>query len=133
MIAVHHAYMVKRRLKPRYQRNYIREWRESPLNSASLKLTLEELVERLREAQGLEITHASLSRIERGLQPYSTPILEAVANELTGGNTASLLMRNPALATDLEGLMWSVWDHAKPGEKRTIVDIAKTIIRRRHG
>ena len=71
------------------------------------------------------MTHASLSRIERGRQPYSQAILEALSDELTNGDTASLLMRNP---TDPEGI-WSVWDKAKPGERKMIVDIAKTIIK----
>jgi transcriptional regulator with XRE-family HTH domain len=103
--------------KHRPKRNFIREWRESR------NLTLERLSERLREAQGLAITHASLSRIERGLQPYSEPVLWALAAELTQGDVASLLIRNPA---DPEGI-WSIWDHASQGQRRMIVDIAKTI------
>lgn len=114
-----HAMYMARRAKPLPKRNYIREWREFRT------LTLERLVERLREAQGLHITHASLSRIERGLQPYSQPILEALAAELTAGDVASLLIRNP---NDPEGI-WSIWDQAKPGQRLTIIEIAKTVLK----
>lgn len=103
-----------------FRPNFIRRWRKKK------DLTLERLAERLREAHGLEITHASLSRIERGKQPYSQPILEALAEELTGGDVASLLIRNP---DDPEGI-WSVWEQAKtPGQRRQIVEIAKTVLK----
>jgi hypothetical protein len=36
---------------------------------------------------------------------------------------ASLLMRNPE---DPEAI-WSIWEQAKPGERKLIVDIAKTV------
>lgn len=87
-------------------------------------MTLETLAERVGEKIG-GMTHASLSRIERGLQPYSQAILEAIADELTNGDVASLLMRNPA---DPEG-MWSIWDQAKPGQRQMIVDLAKTVVK----
>ena len=85
-------------------------------------MTLETLAERVGAKIG-GMTHASLSRIERGLQPYSQPILEAIADELTNGDVASLLMRDPS---DPDAL-WSIWDQAKPGERRMIVEVAKTI------
>jgi transcriptional regulator with XRE-family HTH domain len=70
------------------------------------------------------MTHASLSRLERGLQPYSQGLLEALAVALQT-DAASLLIRDP---TDPEGI-WSVWDQASPSERRQIVEIAKTLIR----
>lgn len=100
------------RLEKRYQPTFVREWRQSR------GLTLEQL------AHQIGITHASLSRIERGIQPYSQPLLEAIAEALQT-EPAFLLMRNPA---DPEGI-WSVWDRAKPGERRQIVEIAKTLIK----
>ena len=127
---VHLMYMGKPFLTPRSQprsqarirrpnhRNYIREWRNHR------DLTLEKLCERLGEVHGLKITHASLSRIERGLQPYNQRQLEAIASELLT-DPASLLMRNPQ---DPDGI-WSVWDQAKPGERRQIIEIAKTLIK----
>ena len=96
----------------RHHRTFIREWRQSR------GLTLQQVANRIG------ITHASLSRIERGLQPYSQPLLEAIADVLQT-EPASLLVRDPA---DREGI-WSIWDQAKPGERRQIVEIAKTLIK----
>lgn len=124
---VHPVYMAKKattkvttRFKgaPRHKLTFIRQWRKSK------SMTLEVLAERVGDKIG-GMTHASLSRIERGLQPYSQPILEAIADELTGGDVASLLMRDPADPNAI----WSIWDIAKPGERKMIVDIAKTIVR----
>lgn len=123
--AVHAAYMAKKvipRPKPRPARKtFIREWR------LAKDITLERLADRVGEKIG-GFTHASLSRIERGLQPYSQPVLEAVAEAL-GVEPADLLVRNPA---DPEGI-WSIWDNAKPGERKMIVDIAKTVVSRKAG
>lgn len=114
---VHPVYMAKRNdrqfgKKTQFRRTFIRHWREHRL------LTLEQLADRVGT------THATLSRIERGLQPYSQPLLEAIADALQT-DAPSLLMRNPG---DPEGI-WSVWDQAKPGERQMIVDIAKTVVK----
>lgn len=89
----------------------MRQWREER------EMTL--------EAVGAEIglSHAQLGRIERGLQPYNQELLEALA-VLYRIDVASLIMRDPA---DPEGI-WSIWDHAKVGERQMIVDIAKTVV-----
>jgi transcriptional regulator with XRE-family HTH domain len=124
---VHPVYMSKKtttRVTTRFKGQrphkltFIRQWRESRA------MTLEVLAERVGERIG-GMTHASLSRIERGIQPYSQPILEAIAEELTGGDVASLLMRDPSDPNAI----WSIWDQAKPGERQMIVDIAKTIVK----
>lgn len=76
---------------------YIRHWRKKRGYS------LDDMVGRL-EVLGVETTGASLSRIERGLQPYSQDILEAIAQSL-GVTAAQLLEHNPdmpqAQVTDL--------------------------------
>jgi transcriptional regulator with XRE-family HTH domain len=113
--AVHPVYVVK--VKPRFRQpphhlTFIRQWREDR------GLTLERLADRVGT------THASLSRLERGLQPYSQTMLERLADALRT-DTASLLIRDP---TDPDGI-WSVWDRAKPAERRQIVEIAKTLIK----
>jgi transcriptional regulator with XRE-family HTH domain len=120
---VHPMYMARRPQpqpkRPQFRRTFIRQWREHR------DLTLEQLAERVRAInEALETTHASLSRIERGLQPYNQPLLEAIAEALQT-DPPSLLMRDPSSAEDI----WSVWDQAKPGERKTIVDIAKTIVK----
>ncbi len=113
---VHPVYMKQKPAQPQFRRQYaptfIRQWREHR------GLTLEQLADRIGT------THASLSRVERGKQPYNQPLLEALANALQT-DAASLLMRNPS---DPDGI-WSIWDKAKPGERRQIVEVAKTLLK----
>lgn len=85
------------------------------------------LAERVADAIGKEdFSHASVGRIENGKQPYSQPILEAMADALQT-DVASLLMRDPTST----GKMWSLWDQAKPGEQEVIEDFAETYLQRR--
>lgn len=115
---VHPAYMaqakVVSRLKPDplYGSTYIRAWR------THRGLTLEQLAERVG------VTHATLSRIERGKQPYNQVLLESLADALQT-DAASLLIRDPE---DPDGI-WSLWDRAGPGTRRQLVDIAKTLLK----
>jgi len=92
------------------RRTYIREWRQHR------GLSQEQLASRL------DTSVASISRIESGQQPYTQDTLEALAEALQT-DVASLLMRNPK---DEEAI-WSLWDRAKPGERRMIEDIARTV------
>lgn len=105
--------------RPQFSATFIRQWREHR------QLTLEQLAERVGAAIEGGFTHASLSRIERGLQPYSQPVLEAIAHALQT-DAASLLMRNPTS----DEAIWSVWEQAKQGDRQKIVDIARTIVGR---
>jgi transcriptional regulator with XRE-family HTH domain len=68
-------------------RTYIRAWREKK------GYTLEDMLGRL-EAIDFKITGASLSRIERGKQPYTQDTLEAIATAL-GVTPADLLENDP--------------------------------------
>lgn len=77
------------------QRIFLKEWREFR------NLTQEELGNRV------ELTKTQVSRIERGLRPYTQDTLEAFAYALNT-DVASLLMRNPLLPNNL----WSLWDAA---------------------
>jgi len=73
-----------------YRRTYIKEWRQKR------GLSLRRLAERLESAPGGEllISHASIGRIEKGQQPYSQPVLEAIAEALSVP-VSSLLEVNP--------------------------------------
>lgn len=64
--------------KPVFRRTYIKEWR------LKRGLSLRRLADRLEDTPGgdLLISHASIGRIEKGQQPYSQPILEAIATAL---------------------------------------------------
>lgn len=68
---------------------YIRAWRNERGHS------LDDMVGRLA-VLGVETTGASLSRIERGIQPYNQDMLEAIAAALNVP-TSYLIERNPEL------------------------------------
>ena len=100
--------------RPR-QPTFVRQWREYR------GLTQEQLAERLK------MSAAQLSRIETGKQPYTQDFLEAAADALRA-DVPSLLMRDPLKEDPNDpNSIWSLWDHAKPGQRRMIVDIAKTV------
>lgn len=99
--------------KPRqFRRTFIRQWRQAR------HLTLEQLAARL------DMTASHLSMLERGERGYAQETLEKIADALQT-DPASLLMRNPQ---DTDAI-WSVWEQAKPGQRRQIVEIAKTLLK----
>jgi transcriptional regulator with XRE-family HTH domain len=91
---------------------FFRQWRQHR------QLSQERLAERL------DTSVASVSRIETGRQPYTQDYLEALAGALQT-DPASLLMRDPG---DPEAI-WSIWDNAKQGEKKKILDMARSIVK----
>lgn len=110
-------------------RHYLRAWRQAA------GLTLEQVaerVERLSEeranadpsTRALSMTHATMSRIERGKIPYNQLLLELLA-DIYHTDRASLIMRDPA---DPEG-MWSIWDQLKPTERAQAVEVIKALRR----
>jgi transcriptional regulator with XRE-family HTH domain len=107
-------------------RHFLREWRESK------DLTLEQVAERIGllsaeradagpEAKQLTMTHATLSRIERGLIPYGQYLLEYLA-EIYQTDPGSLIMRDPSVAEAI----WTIWERLRPAERRQVEDIART-------
>lgn len=92
------------------RKTYIRAWREFRL------LTQDQLAERL------EMSKASLSRVETGKQAYTQDFLEACALALRT-DPASLLIRNPL---DPEA-PWSIWDTLKPLEKRQANEVIRAL------
>jgi ribosome-binding protein aMBF1 (putative translation factor) len=94
----------------RFRPTFIAQWREfRGLTQAQL-------------AQRLNMTQSHLSLLENQKRGYTQETLEAIAEALQT-DVASLLIRNP-LDSDA---IWSIWEHAKPGERQMIIDIAKTI------
>ena len=109
--------------------HYLRAWRKAA------GLTLEqtaERVERLSESRAnasastraISMTHATLSRVERGKLPYSQGLLELLA-EIYQTDRASLIMRDPA---DPEGL-WSIWEQLRPTERVQAIEVMKALTR----
>jgi len=94
---------------------FIRQWREHR------ELSQEALADRL------DMSAAQLSRIESGKQGYTQDFLEACADALRT-YVPSLLMRNPSKDDPSDpNSIWSLWDHAKPAQRRLIVDLAKSV------
>lgn len=91
---------------------YIRQWRQKR------DLTLDQVKERMWHLHEIAITKTSLSRIELGKQPYSQPILEALADVLET-DPASLLMRDP---TGPDAI-WSIWDRISPPKRNDALRI----------
>ena len=119
---VHHAYMAK-------PRHFLREWREHKglaLEAAAERLVLlsQERADADPEMRPLTMTHATLSRIERGLIPYNQYLLEYLA-DMYGTDPGSLIMRDP----ETSAAIWSIWDTLKPTQQNQVVEIAKTIQR----
>ena len=79
-------------------------------------------------AEMVEMTGASLSRIERGLQPYNQEVLERIADSLMT-DPASLLMRDPSAPEAI----WSIWDRAHEGEREQIIAVASVLTARKSG
>jgi len=95
----------------------MREWREHR------QLTLDQVVSRLEVlAENLQITKASLSRIERGLQAYRQPLLEALA-EIYQCEPADMLMRDPSQ----DQMIWSLWERLGESEKRQTLRFIQAI------
>ena len=101
------------RSKPR-RATFFKQWRKHR------QLTQERLADRL------DTSIASVSRIESGRQPYTQDYLEALAVALQT-DAASLLMRDPSEPENI----WSIWDNAKQGERKKIVEMARSIVKRK--
>src|SRR4051794_29881774 len=95
-----------------FRRTFIAQWREHR------HMTQEQLAARL------DMTQSHLSMLENAKRGYTQETLEAVADALQT-DVASLLMRDP---TEPDAI-WSIWDSAKPGQRRQIVEIAKTLVK----
>lgn len=97
------------------QPTFVRQWRDYR------GLSQEQLADRL------DMSAAQLSRIETGKQPYTQDFLEVAADALRT-DVPSLLMRDPLKEDPNDpNSIWSLWDQAKPGQRRMIVDIARTV------
>lgn len=74
------------------------------------------------------VDRSMLSKIETGKMNYNQQFLEAAADAYNC-SPVDILMRDP---TDPEGI-WSLWEHAKPGERKQMVDVLRVIVGGRTG
>lgn len=110
----------KARSHPKSQRipTQIKAWRKHR------GLTLARLSERLQLLEGIEISDAQLSRIERGEQPYSQDLLEALARALQC-EVPHLLNVDPLG----QAPRWSIWEQATPAERQQAEAFIETVRR----
>lgn len=92
---------------------FIKEWRKHRA------LTQEQLGERL------DLTQATVARIERGDIAYTQPVLEAMADALNC-SPADLIMRDPSHA----GSIWSIWDQIPAVQRDQAVKVLETFIKK---
>src|SRR5690606_25834882 len=99
-----------------YRPTFLRQWRQ--YRGKTL----------VQVAEELHMTHGQLSKIERGRQPYNQELLERLA-ELYRCDVVDLLIRDPSEPSNI----WSIWDQARPGERKQITDVAAALVRGRTG
>jgi transcriptional regulator with XRE-family HTH domain len=106
-----------------YRKTYIKEWRQKR------GLSLRRLADRLEQTPGGEllVSHTSIGRIEKGQQPYSQPILEAIAAAL--GVTASMLLEvNPEKDGDVIDITLRL-NKAPPEVRRQAINILEALLK----
>lgn len=102
---------VQPRFKQPLQPTFIRAWRKKKgKNQAFL-------------AEALDVSVATISQIENGEQGYKQEYLEGIAWAL-GCTPADLLVRDPS---DPDAI-WSLWDKAKPGQRKQIIGVIKGLL-----
>lgn len=106
-----------RRVVPRFKKTgarrriFLKEWRKYR------DMTQEQLA----EAMGWAVSN--VSQLEQGRQGYSQEGLEALA-EVLRCDPGQLLTVDPTQ----DEAIWSIWEVAKPGERKMIVNIAKQVV-----
>ena len=97
--------------KKQHRKTFIRDWRKHR------GLSLDRLASRI------EMTPSNLSKIERGNQPYTQPVLEALADALSC-EAADLIMRKPGAKHELEAV-WVGLDEETKGQVTAIIQALK--------
>lgn len=102
----------------KYGKTFIREWRQYR------GLSLRRLADRL-ELDGPDETfsHASIGRIEKGQQPYSQPVLEALAHALNV-EVHHLLSVDPTKEGQVVDLLRLLREDATDDVRKEILDFA---------
>jgi transcriptional regulator with XRE-family HTH domain len=109
--------MAKQRVRPipklrKWRRTFVKEWREYR------GLTQEQLAERVG------MSKSNISQLEQARQGYSAEGLEKLADALRC-EPAHLLMVDPTK----DDAMWAIWERAKEGERKMIIELAKTVVK----
>lgn len=104
--------MLKSSPKPKKGLPFLRAWRNHRT------LTQEKLADRAGITQGM------ISQLENGQSDYTGELLKVLADALMC-EPVDLLIRDPSQPEAI----WTIWDQAKPAQRRQIVEVAKTLLR----
>lgn len=136
-VSVHPVYMGQNaQRKPKAKAEGPKRWRETCIRHwrSVTGLTLEEASERLSKAPyHLEtgITHASLQRVENGLQMPKVELIEALAH-LYGTDIHALLNLLPTVPNGARdpgaGELARIWESAEPAERARIINVVKATV-----
>lgn len=97
---------------------YLRQWREYR------RISLRQLADRINAGRpDALISYVSLGRIERGIQPYSQDVLEAVADALDA-EPAALLSQPP----DAGPGIYDIWLRLDAGQRRLAIALLQALM-----
>src|SRR5580765_114460 len=117
---------IKKPRELRWRLTLIRHWRKYR------QMTLPGVADTLaREPYRLKSTHASLGRLENGLQMPKIELIEALA-KIYDTDIDSLLNRLPTVPVEPRpdaAELAALWDEGSPEDREKIVSIATTIVR----
>ena len=116
----HNARMAKTRSKEDRKPTFLREWRKFR------DLSQDRVIERLELEAEFPFSKGQLSRVERGEQPYSQDLLEALAG-IYGCDTADLLKRNPIEQASEE--IWDFYDKMTATQKAQATEVVKALLK----
>lgn len=110
--------------KPLLRPTHIRQWRKKE------GLSLRELANRMEKEPGgdLVISHVSIGRIERGEQPYTQPVIEALAKALEK-SVATLIEVDPDLVKDARVIdMTDRLQKADPDKREEVLRVLDALL-----
>lgn len=110
--------------KRQFPRTHIRQWREKA------NLSLRDLANRMEKEPGgdLVISHVSIGRIERGEQPYTQPVIEALAKALEK-SVATLIEVDPHLVKDARVIdMTDRLQKADPDKREEVLRVLDALL-----
>jgi transcriptional regulator with XRE-family HTH domain len=109
--------------KPLLRRTHIRQWRKKE------GLSLRDLANRMEKEPGGDpvISHVSIGRIERGEQPYSQPIIEALADALNK-SVATLIEVDPDIVDPRVIDMTDRLKNADPAKRDEVLRVLEQLL-----
>ena len=116
----HNSSMAKTRAKEDRKPTFLREWRKFR------DLSQDRVIERHELEAECPFSKGQLSRVERGEQPYSQDLLEALAG-IYGSAPADLLRTDPQAQASEE--IWTFYDKMTDTQKAQATEVVKALLK----